>query len=234
MNPEPILERLGSGEKKVRLDAQERLALWLREEPDPQKALKRGLLTLAPQAYSERQRRILGALLGDITTPRSAPLLVAEGNAETIQGTVARRAFRRFADSAPPSVAVRALADALLWCDRSRASEQLIVFLCDLALEAAAICPSPEWAVVAATLEKVVARQRRQFFGGRTTDVHFAATLEILRQLLPASTLPLPADRPAHGTDSLPRPAGSKIDTSDLPVPSTAKSTGLQKTWWRR
>ena len=218
-NERALMDWLGNVHQDVRLSAQADLAKWLREEPDPVQAIARGM-KLAPHAVTERQRRSYSALIGDITTPESAILLVVAGNSEEIHGTVARRAFRRYCDHALPPDEAAALCEALEWCDKNRASEQLVQFLCERVMEAAVKRPTLELCAVQTTLEKIIARRQRRVFGNRLADAHFAETIADLKPLLPAATLPLPSHGSHPPDANLPVPAeNSEVALTNLPRP---------------
>jgi hypothetical protein len=235
------IEKLGDIDPAVRLAAQgalqEEFTRW-----EPEVAIRVVLYRAEEDAPSERQKRRLGAILGDIVTPECVPLLVEYGKAESYAETIARRALRRWFDNAPVERVSRRIL-ATLEENAERGNTDLALFLLAYLNKRAIQEPHISLWPVARFLEELerrrLNRQSRAWLGQFPTlsadHSPYLDTIQLLHSILPPHNLPRPTTKGSSSIIDLPRPAdGSEPDADNLPVPAPTPPQQRALSLWER
>jgi hypothetical protein len=224
------IEQLGDMAPTVRLAAQEALQQELQKWHPHVGVLV--ILQHAEHVSSERQKRRLGAILGDIATPECVSLLVLSGrNGDNYAGTIARRALRRWFDNAPMEEVSRRIL-ATLQENAEQGGRELTLFLLEYIDKRALQEPHISLWPVAHFLEELERRRlnRHSFFGSfngiSLEGSPYLYTIQLLHSILPPHDLPRPSAENGYHAIDLPRPVGgSEFATDNLPMPAAPPTT---------
>ncbi|MGC4047655.1 MAG: hypothetical protein QM758_28005 [Armatimonas sp.] len=219
------IEILGSMDPEARYSAQEQLQAWLSENP----ALHcLTLLNICEDASSERQKRRLGAILGEALSLENLEYFTLVGIFDSHKGTIARRAIGYWLERVPVSEAISGICICLEQSLNYSITNPMLDYLLEQITERAIREPDTAfWLIV----QKLKSRSAQKHPAS-------ASTAAYLCSLLPSADLPRPSNgSPCAGTN-LPSPAepgftGSRglprADSAPHPLPANRRWR-----WWRR